>query len=601
MSDDDTEVLVCETTTKTEYLFSICPDLYKLSGEHTKVQNMIASLAQRYITIKGHVQSGKTKFMICASSLFLKSGYSVIIILRNNKADQEQIHERLMLFAKQMEVATKSASTFTICKTSRDEIVIGPDKPRIYLTLGNNSSTKKIMTELEGTHAPYILFIDEVDYVDSGEGSKKNEIIPLLKQRAHCIFGVSATIMDPMGKEHVLPSDILLLSVSPHYKGIPSLVTRELSDHSVFTSSVDGDLFESDEDLMSFVEDFSKEKGFPFVDREREDRARLHPPICLVNICRTKEPTLRAQQSLHKRFPHLHIIVYNGNGIFYTHRDTQEWFQCSISSFLQRIKDSSEDIQPILIFSGELAGRGISFTSADFEWHLTSLRLLVASHTVEPELIQRVRLCGVYHDDIPLTLYSTAETLSDLRKAYFRQEELICSLKKNDETDIRTCRTLLENMEMNCEKFTRRSMVKDRSAAMVHFDRVQYECGWKMSVYTAQTQLLPAEAYRMYGMEGGEETESFKRDISEHMIVLGDIEHPKYIKMYEAIVAYLAAAGGSTRWVSRGRIREDCREDIPDVRDLGRLQRYSQVYEGEQGRQLIWRKVKREYEYKLVG
>ena len=136
---------------------------------------------------------------------------------------------------------------------------------------------------------------------------------------------------------------------------------------------------------------------------------------------------------------------------------------------------------------------------------------------------------------------------------------------------------------------------------MVHFDRVQYECGWKMSVYTDQTQLLPAEAYRMYGMEGGEETESFKRDISEHMIVLGDIEHPKYIKMYEAIVAYLAAAGGSTRWVSRGRIREDCREDIPDVRDLGRLQRYSQVYEGEQGRQLIWRKVKREYEYKLVG
>lgn len=495
MSQEDT-ILVCETAkTKTDYLFSICPDLYKLSGEHTRVQKMIDSLEKRYITVKGHIQSGKTKFMICASSLFLKSGYSVVILLRNNKADQEQLQERLLSFSSQMGSVTGSASAFTICKTSLDEIVIEATKPRIYLTLGNKSSAKKMLTELEKSHSPYILFIDEVDYVDSGEGSKKNEVIPLLKQKAHCVFGVSATIMDPMGKEGILASDIILLSVSPHYKGISSLVTREISEHSVFTAITDGDLFENDEDLMSFVEDFSKEKPFTIVD---EYSSRLHPPICLVNICRTKEPTLQAQQILHKRFPDLHIIVYNGDGIFYTYMGTNEKYGCTISAFMQQIKDAStpETLKPILIFSGELAGRGISFTTSDFQWHLTSLRLLVASNTVEPELIQRIRLCGVYHDNIPLTLYSTQDTLSDLRKAYFRQEEFISLLKSREDSEFKTCRELLEKMQVNCEKFTKRSMVKDREAARIHFDRVKHECGWKLSVYESH---LPAD--EIYDLE----------------------------------------------------------------------------------------------------
>jgi len=75
------------------YLFEKCPDLHQLNGEKSRtIREMFSSLKGRYLTVKGHIQSGKTNFMICASTLFLLSGYSVVIVLRNNKADQEQTH-----------------------------------------------------------------------------------------------------------------------------------------------------------------------------------------------------------------------------------------------------------------------------------------------------------------------------------------------------------------------------------------------------------------------------------------------------------------------------------------------------------------------------
>jgi hypothetical protein len=85
--------------------------------------------------------------------------------------------------------------------------------------------------------------------------------------------------------------------------------------------------------------------------------------------------------------------------------------------------------------------------------------------------------------------------------------------------------------------------------------------------------------------------------------------NPKYVGIHNAIVAYLKKCGKG-KWVSRGNIREACRDTIQDAREMGQLQgRYSDVWEGdeseegEEGKEgdvMIWRKVGREYEYKLV-
>jgi len=593
------ELIECElvnTFKLVPYLFTQCPDLYKLINDvdqNLTVRQIVAELKGRFITIKGHIQSGKTKFMICSSLLFLLAGYSVIIVLRNNKADQEQIYERLVLFEKEIQ-SQKSATKLKICKTSTEKIRV--DKARIYLTLGNGSSTLKILDGFKDSNEKYVMFIDEVDYVDSGEGTRKNDVIPKLKENAHCVFGVSATIMDPLGKEQIFPNDIILLSLSPHYKGITSIQVCEIDEElkHVYTTKTGDDLFENDGGLKKFVRTFSIQKPFVFAD------GFTHPNICLVNICRTKDPTINAQQKLARKYPEMFIIVFNGDGITYAYKNETVEYVGTISSLLQTVKNTNT-FPNILIFSGDLAGRGISFTSSDFKWHLTSMRLLVADQCDEPELIQRVRLCGVYNDDVPLTLYSTYSILSDLKKAYFRQEEIICALKKSKQF---ICRDLIESIAITKEKFTRRCPIKDKKGADFHFKKVDNETGWKMAVYKSSL-LPPDQAYELYGVnvptqeerdEYEEEYESSDEE-DENMIVKEFIVNPKYIAIYESIVTYLKRF--PDKWVSRGNVREACRDTIQDARELGQLQgRYSAVHENEQN-VILWRKVGREYEYKL--
>ena len=623
------------------YLFEQCPDLCQLNGETPSqtISDMFTRVKGRYMTVKGHVQSGKTKFMICASTLFLISGYSVVIVLRNNKADQEQIHERLVLFEKEMNQAISSSKrTFNVCRTSSQVVKVEKNKPRIYLTLGNSSSTMKMLkglTEQGNAGKGIALFIDEVDFVDSSDCTRKSQVIPLLKEHSHCIFGVSATIMDPLGKENVFPDDVILLSISPYYKGIPSIQVVEIENTDttcVYTGKTTDNLFETDEGLMDFAKMFSKQKPFTFAN------GVVHPHICLVNICRTKNPTVNAQVKLARKFPDMVIIIYNGDGITYTYKKETVDYNGTISSMLQMMKDrfeKSPTIPNFLIFSGDLAGRGISFTSSDFKWHLTSMRLLVANKCDEPELIQRVRLCGIYYDDVPLTLYSTSDILCDIKKAYFRQEEIICNLKKKstkskgedeDEEDgdvdveveeKQLCKQFIESFSITKDKFTRRSPVKDKEGTAFNFKKVDKEVGWNLDVYFSR-QLPPDQAYTMYGVDAPSTAErkefqdQFESDEEEDeedeenvfTIVKDDIANPKYIDIHDAIVAYLKTRGKG-KWVSRGNIREACRNTIKDAREMGQLQgRYSDVYEESEtetdGDTMIWRKAGREYEYKLI-
>jgi len=546
-----------------------------------------------------------------------------VIVLRNNKADQEQIHERLVLFEKEMNKAMSSSKrTFNVCRTSSQAVTVQQNKPRIYLTLGNGSSTLKMLkglTEQVNTGKGITLFIDEVDFIDSCDGTRKSEVIPLLKQHSHCIFGVSATIMDPLGKENVYSDDVILLSISPHYKGIPSIQVVEIDNSdvsAVYTGKTTDNLFETDEGLMDFAKMFSDQKPFTFAN------GVVHPHICLVNICRTKGPTVEAQARLARKFPDMMSVVYNGDGITYAYKKEMVEYKGTISSMLQMVKEKFEKNPPnILIFSGDLAGRGISFTSSDFKWHLTSMRLLVANQCDEPELIQRVRLCGIYYDDVPLTLYSTSDILCDIKKAYFRQEEIICNLKKKrDETQL--CKEFIESMSITKDKFTRRSPVKDKEGTEFHFKKVDKEVGWDLDVYLSR-ELPPDQAYTMYGVdvpstaerdaykdqfESEDEEDEDKENI--FMIIKDDIVNPKYVGIHNAIVAYLKKCGKG-KWVSRGNIREACRDTIQDAREMGQLQgRYSDVWEGEEsdeeseegeeGDVMIWRKVGREYEYKLI-
>jgi hypothetical protein len=477
----------------------------------------VESLKDKYTVIKGHVQSGKTNFMICASALFVSMGYSVVHLLRDRTSDRDQIHGRLLRFQEDHNKAF--GQTMRVIKTAGAGAK-SVDSPQIYLALCNKPSVTKVLSIVNASKRPYILFIDEVDFVDSGDATKKYEAIQDMKKSAYCVFGVSATIMDPLGKENITSKNIILLGTeSKHgvYKGVDRIQLLEIDSNCKYTGLVDSNLFKEDEGLKAFVDEFVTRQPIRYV-------TRTHPNICLVNICRTKGPCFKAQIELGKTHPKLATIVYNGDGISFRQGRTSFKERTTISSCLQKLKDNGgvAKYPHIMIFAGDLAGRCISFVSEDYTWHLSDQRLLISSSCDEPELIQKIRLCGVYNDDIPLRLYTTKKTISELRKAYLRQEEIICALKshecdESDDTVVENTRTLMASMALSKAKFGRRNITKDEKAdvkiKMVDGDE---DGGWDVDAYKmAKTKdglcvpkaLPPPSFYEAYGRQAPSEAE----------------------------------------------------------------------------------------------
>lgn len=501
----------------------------------------VESLKDKYTVIKGHVQSGKTNFMICASALFVSMGYSVVHLLRDRTSDRDQIHGRLVRFQEDHNKAF--GQTMRVIKTSGAGAK-SVDSPQIYLALCNKPSVTKVLSIVNASKRPYILFIDEVDFVDSGDATKKYEAIQDMKKGAYCVFGVSATIMDPLGKENITSKNIILLGTeSKHgvYKGVDRIQLLEIDSKCKYTGAVDSNLFKEDEGLKAFVDEFVTRQPIRYT-------TRTYPNICLVNICRTKGPCFKVQTDLGKTHPKLATIVYNGDGISFRQGRTSFKERTTISSCLQKLKDNGgvAKYPHIMIFAGDLAGRCISFVSEDYTWHLSDQRLLISSSCDEPELIQKIRLCGVYNDDIPLRLYTTKKTISELRKAYLRQEEIICALKSHecDESDENT-RALMESMALSKDKFSRRNITKDEKAD-VKMTKVDVDRGWDVDAYKMIKEddgtcvpkaLPPVSYYEAYGQKAPSEAdreayEEKHEEEEEEVDEKKDIEH--VIQMFKS-------------------------------------------------------------------
>lgn len=470
--------------------------------------------------------------MICASALFVSMGFSVVHLLRDRTSDRDQIHARLLNFQEDHNKAF--GQTMRVIKTAGAGAK-SIASPQIYLALCNKPSVTKVLAIVKASERPYIFFIDEVDFVDSGDATKKYEAIQSMKKGAYCVFGVSATIMDPLGKENITSKNIILLgTASKHgnYKGLDRIQLLEVDKKCKYTGTVDSNLFKTDEGLKAFVDEFVTRQPIRYL-------TKTQPNICLVNICRTKGPCFKAQADLSKSHPKLATIVYNGDGISFRQGKTSFKERTTISSCLQKLKDNGgvAKYPHIIIFAGDLAGRCISFVSEDYKWHLSDQRLLISSSCDEPELIQKIRLCGIYNDDIPLKLYTTKKTIDDLYKAYLRQEEIICALKSHEsDAVVENTRALMESMALSKDKFGRRSMTKDEKAE-VKMTKVDVDGGWDVNAYKMIKEddgscmpkaLPPPSFYEAYGQKAPSEADRDAYD-EKHEEVEEDDKKSPYI------------------------------------------------------------------------
>ena len=485
-----------------KWLESRCPDIIPVS-----------EYEESEIIIKGYVQSGKTSFMLCNAIGYLLKGVSSVIILRNATGDQTQI--RLRLRSLQEELKEITGETIDLCSDSSH---FNSEIPRIFVVIGNSSRLVRLNKEINDClGARFVLFVDEADSIDMGSNKRTDEI-GFMKERAEKLFYISATILDismkPVEEETVIdltkdeeseeeeeeePKRVHMLSDVPHYMGIEKLVHRSLPEQALPCNKKDDDPFVRDPNLGPFIQ-----KWRNFKPHHLKLFSMYHPQHCLVSC----GAVISCQRKMFVRFASEAdsvIILYNGDGIDLYHKSLVgksivfavdggrkvvggkkcEWCpgahsfnkNVGIAEMLGWLKRSGgvEMFPRILTLSGKLAGRGISFVSDDYGkylrsfgedatpdlvgWRLTSMYYIPSPLTTQPNLMQAIgRVCCICRDNIPTYIYTTEDVFSDIRKAYWTQEELVARSRKIQGELPISISEAMNQIQLNATKLSKRRL-----------------------------------------------------------------------------------------------------------------------------------------------
>jgi hypothetical protein len=444
---------------------------------------------KQFTIIKGHMQSGKTDFMIGAAIRYRLCGISTLIVLRNSIADKVQIRDRMKKRWAEYEEAFLRAGihlplklTFPEGRNIAEDLKISP---HIYVELGNVVDIRKITENLEAhpeNADNLVLFVDESDSImgdiveeDNINGVQITKQLDKIKSKCYCTFAVSATILDNVMKENVNNGNILILDPPSNYKGISQLKQHPLSHpiNSLGQSNKDigdrymnegvidlrkiDDYFERDPNLQPYISTLNT-KTYPESFTVVQDMNMVDvqiPNIALLNFTNGREHMYRIYEYIAQDFENIIPIVWTGdflklyprqsleipNNIKFTLINNHYIFPIiSIEDMFEILKNNKIETtrKNIAIITGGKADRGISFAGGNNpRWHLTQMYYNPSDTRAQPDLLQSVgRLCGTINDPIPLELYAVPSVIKDVFAAYHLQEYLIGEAKNSRQTKL---------------------------------------------------------------------------------------------------------------------------------------------------------------------
>jgi hypothetical protein len=454
--------------------------------------------------------------------MFGPESMSSVIILRNATGDHTQISSRLRGLKHEISehLQTKDASNvldFKVLdgKITTDEFNASMDgtNPQIFVVLGNGSRLKIINKLMQTTSNPrFALFIDEADSNDTGENKRTDEL-GYLKQTAKALFYISATILDIGMRDEVITCDddneteivtqtavdnVYMLSTVPNYMGLEKLIHRTLPEKAIPCNKNEDNPFTRDPNLMDFISKFSR-----FEPHDVKMFGLKHPQHCLISCGSVISPQKKIFSVIAKT--DCAVILYNGEGIDLYHESLIgkriviatgggkgvaggkkcDWHagahsfnkSIGIAEMIQWLKNNGgvQQFPRIITISGKLAGRGISFTSSDYGeylssfssgcmpqmmgWRLTSMYYVPSPMTSQPNIMQAIgRVCCVVRDNIPTYIYTNEDVFTDLRKAYWTQEELVIRARAIQEGNSMDLVEAIKKIRMNKSKLSKRRL-----------------------------------------------------------------------------------------------------------------------------------------------
>lgn len=417
--------------------------------------------------IKGHMQSGKT-WTIIAIVLYYYLVYRIssFVLIQNAIDALEQFFSRLSDIRNKYEAKFRETKSLIIDYQRGREIMdesiieaVSTNKSCIFVSLKSGSDIDPIINALE--HAEYkrvLCVCDEADFLDSGATSASQSSVTVLKQLVNSVWNITATPISSLMKEEICVANLHLMPKPAKYRSVSDFKFKPIE--GTYCVKKDHDPFLCISELKTYIDTFSTVKHYKL------GQHHTHPVVSLVRVSSIVETIIALSKYVKTNFNNeIAVLTYNGgdHGITLSHGSlndapipylgTGKYFfadgvhkfvGCHISTIMDFLRDKGTDVFPrIMIIAGKKADRGITFTSSydkyiskkQLPWHLTEMFATVSKSTPQAGVLQLIgRLCGIYYDNIPLTVYSNAN--EDVLKAFYVQEELLERSLENNQQDI---------------------------------------------------------------------------------------------------------------------------------------------------------------------
>ena len=428
----------------------------------------------------GQCQSGKSKFIIAAAIMSLFQLRDAVIVVSNLGCHVTQLCTNIKSLSEKWVDGVYTINQH-FCRRRLDYLHDGMNftpvmanaqraldsrsgsrstfQNRIIISLANTAQLKRVVkTMMKDPSVTYDLLIDEADEVDHGKS--KNSMngrarqLFELKAKANYTIGVTATPWDTICNEKALkPDSVIQLQQPADYRSASDFLFKEIREPSELRSK--------------FLPSYST------LALQTCDDGTIVPNVCLIHVPRVNQQRDLANYVQSKFSGVFTTIILNGqDGCMINGNSVPETFtvgtvnikkntaskKISIAQMLQYVSDAGVEVCPrVLIISGNLAGRGLSFQSLDYKIVLTdmfyaSCTLKNAWNKANSTLIQVLgRGCGRNANGRTFTIH-TYETV-------YRQVKLsVQSLGEQLNRVESTYETLLDGMKavpMNMGKLPR--------------------------------------------------------------------------------------------------------------------------------------------------
>ena len=431
--------------------------------------------------IYGRPQGGKTNNIIACCHLSELHGISNVVILPNSREGwtqfQERVHEYNTACAMYClrnkkrvykEVELLFLGNYSSRKRKDFLKALSGEEPRTIVALSNKCELSRLEEMIEevtlsmSARPRYNVVIDEADAAYKQDVEEYSQVFDSILDGSERIVGVSATTFRLWFLEgRIHTTNIVVLPIHRDYRGVKDFVFSPVPEECRAATRKEH-VMAFNMHFEEYMHNLSEKDIYRYTDLVTGEQSS-HPHILLFRC--SEKLNEHHEQALEWVKDHCVFgekwtgIIFNGDGIaIWDHRLSQmktlhingekshrsagihRLERTSLRHVLEwlRINGGADVFSHIVIISGRLVNRMISFVSSSYKWHLTNLYLILNNKTVASgcdDLIQMCRLCGIYpHDRIPLEMACHQSIYNDILRADKLQDEVITSALGVDKT-----------------------------------------------------------------------------------------------------------------------------------------------------------------------